>query len=157
MAATPYAAREDLYLSWKSYVVLAPLALYLIFWALAILVFEIKHPFISTFATVELLPLAALILMGVSAEVENDAIFSGSAELSRLRFGLVLGVMLMFVSYGALKARALQLLEQSPLDGSAIDKLVSFGIFSIACTFVSVIAANHTKVRLLQKQVSGLI
>ena len=147
-----YTAPQDSYNSWRFYVVVAPVAMFFVSWAFAALVFDLHSPFISTFGTVELLPVASLILLGVSAELENDAIFSSSAELSQLRFAQNLGVILMLVCYGAIKGRALQLLEDGSLNEANTQKLISFGAFSIACTFTSIVGANYSKTRLLYKQ-----
>jgi hypothetical protein len=150
--SSAYTAIHDLYGSWRYYIVAAPLAMTVVSFLLGALIFDLDHPFIATFSAAELLPLAALVLLGVSAEIENDAIFSKSAELSYLRYRQNFFVIIVVAVYGAMKGSAHALLESGPLTEASVYKLNGFAVFSIGCAVAAVVAANYSKTRLLDKQ-----
>jgi len=119
---------------------------------------DLPHPFLSTFGTSDVVPLAALILFGVVADVEHDAIFSNQRSRALLIFKHLssLFAILALAGYGALKGKALLLLGKEPLDSVAENRLSYLSAFSIVILMTSILFAIYTKSLLMSDQVTSL-
>lgn len=151
------------FVTWLFFGVLIPVAIYPISWAIAALVLNQPDSFTSTFGTAELLPVAALILFGVIADIDQDAYFSevSKSMLYNKHLAFLAGVVLL-VFYGSIKGRALTLLVAtagiSPAEQTARDRqLMGFSVVSILALLACVAYCFCLKIVILKKQVTELL
>lgn len=151
------------FITWLFLGVLIPIAIYPISWAIAALILEQPDSFISTFGTAELLPIAALILFGVIADIDQDAYFSDVSKsfMYRKHLAFLAGVV-MLVFYGSLKGRALTLLvsdgKLTPSELAARGtQLFWFSVVSILALVSSVTYCLSVKIAILKKQLTDLL
>jgi hypothetical protein len=149
-------APQSQLLTWMGYTVAAPVGVFAISWPIA-WAMNAQHPFLLTFGTSDIVPLAALILFGTSADVEHDAIFANqrSATLFVCKLISNLGGIFALAVYGALKANAIVLLAQ-PDNAIAQGRLQGFSGFSIVFLIASLALAIYTKSLLMVDQVTAL-
>lgn len=156
MAAQITAAQSQLY-TWAVFTVAAPVGVFAISWPIAA-VMNLPHPFLSTFGAGDIIPLAALILLGAAADVEHEALFGNgrSAKIMLLKSLAVLLAVFALAGYGALKAKALILLGTEPVPSAALQLLVEFSIVSILIMVLSLAIAGYAKLQLMNSQLSHL-
>lgn len=150
---------HDQFRAWIGYEVAAPILILLLAYFIAAYVFDLPHPFLSTFGSADILPVAALILLGSSAELDNFSVYeaqrSDLASLSRHRTYHVLLVLVLAITYGALKGKALLLLDHSPLLPDDESKLKSFSTLTVFMAVFAIFYAYYSKNKLLSIKVGA--
>jgi hypothetical protein len=157
LASDALSAPQSQFHAWIAYTVAAPVCVFCVSWPIAYLM-GIPHPFLATFSTADLIPLAALVLFGAAADVENDALFSGvrSTRLMVFKHGISVGAIVVLAAYGALKAKALILLATPQLTAAALRSLVAFSVVSILILAAALSGAYYVKLLLVRAQVAAM-
>ncbi|MGX7002510.1 hypothetical protein [Caballeronia sp. KNU42] len=147
-------ALDDQFWAWVVYEAAVPIAILLLAWGIADFAFDLRHSFLSTFGSGDLLPIAALVLLGTSAEMENFLMFESSGQrqqrgLSKHRFAHYALVLVLAVVYGGMKGKGLVLLDEADLSADSRQKLEAFAVLSIVLTVFALVLAYYSKNKLL--------
>jgi len=138
--------RQLLY--WCAYMVVVPVGFIAVLWFIAWLVKSPNRSFGEIFGTGDLLPLGALLLLSVSADirVEEDARAGVWMAVHEVLFvTLAIGAIMV---YGPLRTRALELLRFEGQDG--VQVLQAFATFSWLYMAYAVVHAVPVKALLLR-------
>lgn len=149
---------ENQFDGWKLYTVFAPVGVFLLAWISAAYVFDLPDSFITTFGTGDVLPLAALILLSVSADIDHEAMFGQTRDqyLFKLKGRSTLLAMANLVGYGAIRGKAMTLLVAQPLSADSGHRLLAFSVVSIGCLALSITLGTYTKTKLVNEQISRI-
>ncbi|RFU45650.1 hypothetical protein [Paraburkholderia sp. DHOC27] len=149
----------DEFVAWIVCEVLMPILILIGTWLYAQYAFDIHHPFLSTFGSGDLLPIATLVLLGASAEMFHFVVFttarSSRSVLSKHMLAHLVTVVILAFSYGGIKGKGLQLLDESTLSAEATGKLQGFATLTISLTVLALIVAFYSKNRLLDLKVKA--
>ena len=143
---------------WAFFEVILPLFFIVaLYWPIRFFVCSIPFSFEKVFASSDLLPISALLLLGVSTELEHDRLFSKlkSNALENFRF-LSMTLSIIFLSlYGFCKLRYIQ--YQFPVRGGQIDEqITNIAFFSIIVVCFSVLLAASAKLTSIHKKIKLL-
>jgi len=129
---------------WFVYNTCLPIVFIGLAWGIEKYVLAADHPAVDTFGTGDLLPLAAVLLFGIGAEIFANKANSGWLLTHQLIFVIV--TVVLAVMYGAMKSKGIQDLRV-PNDMS-YQQLLDFS--SVSCVMIgySVIHSTFAKVQL---------
>lgn len=150
---------SDEFVAWMVCEVAMPVLILVGTWVSAQYAFDIHHPFLSTFGSGDLLPIATLVLLGASAEIVHFVVFTNVTAqrrvLSKHMLAHLVAVVVLAFAYGGIKGKGLQLLDDPALTAEATGKLSGFATLTICLTVFALILAFYSKNRLLDLKVQA--
>ncbi|MGF6534293.1 hypothetical protein P3T20_005097 [Paraburkholderia sp. GAS206C] len=150
---------SDEFVAWIVCEATMPILILIGTWLSAQYAFDIHHPFLSTFGSGDLLPIATLVLLGASAEIVHFVVFTNVTAsrrvLSKHMLAHLVAVVVLAFAYGGIKGKGLQLLDTPTLSADATQKLIGFATLTICLTVSAFILAFYSKNRLLDLKVKA--
>lgn len=161
------------FLSWKLFEVGIPIIILFVAYFTAIFAFNIRHAFISTFASGDLLPITTVVLLGCTVEMDRFLVFASSAGERRRaqkqkNWNLAVVIVVAMI-FGVVKGAGLETLDM--LDGGESShrpvwydihlilwtahaneyqiKLWGFALFSFVVGAFQLLLAYYSKTQLL--------
>jgi len=144
----------DAFVKWLVVEVVIPLSFVLaLFWPIGWLALSLPHLFEKIFSSADLLPLSALILLGIFSDFEQAALYERirSPWLTALRYCAILLAVLYLFTYGFCKVRYLEYQFPSPAEAVS-DQITWLAIFSLGAAFFAVGMAIALKVKLTKER-----
>ena len=121
---------------WFAFTALCPVLFVVAAWAIQSFILDVDNPFIETFGTGDLIPLAALLLLSVYADIRLNNM---SSKLFFHEVCFIVVVLMAVIAYGAIKTRGVEHLKHADIaDGQALLKYAS------ASWWVMAYAVAHT-------------
>jgi hypothetical protein len=143
--------KRKLFKRWLTFEIALPLLGFGLLFLAALLVHAVPHPFIKTFAGLDLLPVMATILLGLYGEVEFESAqhkLDSSVLENVSMWSLILGVALL-LAYGFLKPWIMT--NESSSVVSVEETLQGFAYFAVSAAFFVVGFAYWGKRELFSK------
>jgi hypothetical protein len=140
-------SRKLLY--WIFYSALLPVLLVAATWLIEKFIMGISNPFAEMFGTGDLLPIATLLLLSVASDIhledhENPGLVDWKLVFHEIWFIIV--VVMLVMTYGAMKVQGVQILKSQPHDGSGT--LASFAAFSWVVMVYVIVHTMYVKIKL---------
>ena len=149
MATTEQASKLQLgFQYWVTHSVSLPLLIFLMLWPANRFVWQVEYSFIATFSTAELLAMAALIILGVVADIEVYIITGSRVDIGRLiwiKNGSTVLAVCYILAYGLIRSRVVPLLGGETLGSEVRAQLMIFALTSLCCLFLALAISAWAK------------
>jgi len=135
---------------WFGYTVCMPMIFIGMAWFIGIFTLKTDHAAAETFGTGDLLPLAALILLGVAAEIRASDASSGWLFFHEIFF--VASGLALAIAYGSLKTIGIETLKLGTAE--SYRSLIEFARLSFAILIYAIAHATLAKI-VLERKIAG--